>query len=95
MKMTVFKRTQDQWYGSYKLEESDNGDMLVEVTFTQTGPDPDLGLGKWRVCVWGNDDCGMERDFDLEGEALHLFYHIISWTYVNKDQLKVAGFVYA
>ena len=69
--------------------------MLVEVTFTQTGPDPDLGLGKWRVCVWGNDDCGMERDFDLEGDALHIFYHIISWTYVNKDQLKNAGFVFA
>ena len=95
MKMTVFKRTQDDWYGSYKLAESFTGDMLVKVSFTQTGPDPELGLGKWRVCVWGNDDCGMERDFDHDGDALHLFYHIISWTYVNKDQLSNLGFISA
>lgn len=96
MRINVFKRTQDLWYGSYKLAESSAADnMLVEVSFTQTGPNPNEGLGQWRVCVWGNDDCGMERDFDLEGDALHIFYHIISWTYVNKDQLKNAGFVYA
>ena len=54
------------------------------------------GVGREEtLCVWGNDDCGMERDFDLEGDALHIFYHIISWTYVNKDQLKNAGFVFA
>ena len=95
MKIQVFKRTEDDWYGCYEIADDARVKDLVEVMFTQTGPNPNEGLGKWRVCVWGNDDCGMERDFDIEGDALHLFYHIISWTYVNKDQLKNAGFVNA
>ena len=94
MKIQVFKRTEDLWYGSYKLAESSAADnMLVEVSFTQTGPNPDEGLGEWRVCVWGNDDCGMERDFTDETAALNMFYQVIGWTYVNKDQLSNLGFI--
>jgi hypothetical protein len=92
MKINVYKKTNDDWYPNFKIE---NGDDLVRVSFTQTGPDPNLGYGDWRVCVWGNDDCGMERDFILEGEALNIFYQVIGWDSVDMDKLEKLGFVSA
>lgn len=93
MKINVFKRTEDDWYGNYKIANDCRVSDLVDVMFTQTGPDPKLGLGEWRVCIWGNDDCGMERDFVLEGEALNMFYQVIGWEFVNKGALASNGFV--
>ena len=95
MKINVFKQTNDEWYGNYKIEDDCRVYGLVEVKFTQTGPDPKYGLGEWRVCVWGNDDFGMERDFIDEDEALNIFYQVIGWDYVNVDPLKTLGFITA
>lgn len=96
MNISVFKPTKDDWYGNYLLKcPSDiDGLGLVNVMFTQTGPNPPLS-GLWRVCVWGNDDCGMEKDFEDEVEALNVFYRVIGWNFVNKTELKLEGFVSA
>lgn len=95
MIVEVFKRTDDNWYGSYKIDEDSRVNMLVEVIFTQTGPDPKNGNGEWRVCVWGNDDYGMEIDFTDETTAWNIYLQVIGWEVVNIDSLKSIGFINA
>lgn len=94
MNISVYKPTQDDWYGNYLLKRPSDIDGLglVQVMFTQTGPLPPFN-GKWRVCVWGNDDCGMEKDFDDEVMAMVTFMRVIGWTFVNKEILRQEGFV--
>ena len=96
MNISVYKPTQDDWYGNYLLKRPSDIDGLglVQVMFTQTGPLPPFN-GKWRVCDWGNDDCGMEKDFEHESEALNTFYRVIGWDFVNKEILRQEGFVSA
>ncbi len=96
MSIDVFKRTEDDWYGCYKIADDVRVSDLVKVSFTQTGPDPKNFKGEWRVCVWGNDDCGMERDFgNDESTALNVFYKVIGQKFVNMDYLKLNEFVSA
>lgn len=92
MRCDVFKRTTDQWYPSYQIER--DGPMLVEVSFTQTGPYPPTS-GEWRVCVWGADDCGMERDFTDESSAWTTFLEVIGMEDVTMAALQNLGFVSA
>jgi hypothetical protein len=87
-KINVYKKTLDDWYPSYKLT---NNVELVKVSFTTTGPNPPIN-GEWRVCVWGNDDCGMEIDFIDEKKALSIFMEILGCDYVNMELLKDLGF---
>lgn len=75
----VFKLTDDDWYPSHYLGDYYKGQKpltvkLVEVSFLE------LMDGCFRVCVWGNDDTGMELDFmpyehDL---ALKMFHEVIA-----------------
>lgn len=102
LRQKVFKLTDDDWYPSYTLGQYHNGwapgeVKLVEVTllqFTPTPSDPNPG---YRVCVWGNDDLGM--DFDVEAAdkdlAVQMFHQIIAMERVNKSELEALGFVYA
>lgn len=90
MRTEVFKRTDEDWYPCYKLDSG--RESLVEVIFTQTGPNPPL-VGQWRVCVWGNDDHGMERDFDDETLAWSVFLQVIGWPVVRHQPLRDLGFV--
>jgi hypothetical protein len=46
----IRRPTSDDWYPNLP-------DGTVTVMFVE------LSTGQWRVCVWGGDDCGMERDF--------------------------------
>ena len=56
-----------------------------------------------RICVWGNDDCGMEKDFELsENEKIRLkeIKQILKEANdlpnpLNKDWLLTHGFKYA
>ena len=92
MRTSVFKLTQDDWHGSYKLDSWHKGQenpMLVNVSFMP------LTDGKWRVCVWGNDDCGMERDFPEEKTAWNMFLQILDWEFVSMHQLNQNEFVAA
>jgi hypothetical protein len=40
------------------------------------------------VCVWGNDDFGLERDFDQPGQAMVLYQLIVSRPYPTQEWLK-------
>ena len=90
-KVNVYKTTSDNWHPSFQLKD---GTQLVRVSFTQTGPNPPHN-GEWRVCVWGDDDCGMEKDFLEEIAAQAMFLEVIALADVNKQGLKKLGFVSA
>lgn len=92
MKVEVFKRTTDNWYPSYNLNNDyDNKSMLVEVSFIELSFEDDI---YWRVCVWGGDDCGMEMDYPKhkESECWNMFLQVIGLDYVNMNNLKELGF---
>lgn len=89
MNVKVFKSTSESWFPSYTIDGGKS--LLVEVRFTQTGPHPPAD-GDWRVCVWGGDDCGMERDFSNEEEAWNCFLQVIGLQDVTRAALKDRGF---
>lgn len=66
-------------------------DGTVKATFValMTGARVDA----WRVCVWGEDDFGMERDFKDRMEALAMFRRVVDLT--TQAQLMSWGFVRA
>jgi hypothetical protein len=71
----------DDWYPNF------SGD-LVRVSFM-----PLLTGGKWRVCVWGADDLGMERDFETRLPALECYQNLPK--VLSQKMLKDLGFVRA
>lgn len=91
-RVDVYKLTQDDWYPEYSCEDG----KLVCVSFLKTGPESLTGYD-WRVCVWGADDCGMEKDFpkERENEAWCCFLEVIGMRFVNVQNLKDLGFVSA
>jgi hypothetical protein len=89
MRVEVFKRTQDDWYGNYKVVGDQRVSDLVEVTFMNLLPTG------WRVCVWGNDDFGLECDFESEAEAWNIFLQVIGQEFVNQQALRDLGFIAA
>lgn len=95
MRVEVFKRTQDEWYGNYKIVGDQRVSDLVEVSFINLSPNVSPGEPNWRVCVWGNDDLGMEQDLENETEAWNIFLQVIGMDYVNRDKLLALGFVSA
>lgn len=95
MRVEVFKRTQDNWYGNYRVEGDQRVSDLVEVCFLNLLPTQTPGSPNWRVCVWGNDDCGMELDFENETQAWTMFLQVIGLKYVNRNSLIALGFVSA
>lgn len=91
----VFKLTDDDWYpshflGDYYMGQKPMTVKLVEVSFLE------LMDGCFRVCVWGNDDLGMEQDYAKSEflEAEKMFHRVIAQNRVNKDKLEEWGFVY-
>lgn len=85
----VYKLTQDSWYPEYTCEDG----KLVSVSFRKTGPVNSENF-EWRVCVWGADDCGMEKDFSQgkESEAWCCFLEVIGMEFVNMQALRNLGF---
>lgn len=53
----------------------------------------ELSDGQWRVCVWGADDFGMEKDHESYPEALDLFELIDNFT--TQKELEDLGFINA
>ena len=90
--MKCFKLTLEDWYPSYKLDSwykgKERGSNLLEVSLLK------LITGEHRVCVWGNDDFGMEKDFptDKYEDALQDYLLILKQEYVYKSFLKNLGF---
>ena len=89
-KRSFFKKTSDDWYPCYKIEkDARHSEGLVEVIFTK------LIDGMYRVCIWGADDFGMERDFKEEYDAWNIFLLVIKLEDVTFNKLKELGFYYA
>ena len=91
----VFKKTTDNWCGNYIISDSHNQYEAVRVSFVELKNSGDEYM--WRICVWGTDDCGMERDFiaDEFHIARDLFSSILTWEYVTFDKLIKNGFISA
>ena len=88
-RVDVYKLTQDCWYPEFTCEDG----KLVMVSFLKTGP-KDLENYEWRVCAWGNDDCGLEKDFpeNQEASAWTCFLEVIGMEFVNMQNLIDLGF---
>jgi hypothetical protein len=96
-RIRVFKFTDDDWYGNHKLTEAypiyNNRTRLVTVSLLTLVSNPNQTYT--RVCVWGNDDYGLEKDFDNRPEAEAMFMLVISQDAVNQKWLKSKGFINA
>jgi len=79
-KQTCFVPTEEDWY------PTENGQLRVSYI--------PLTDGMFRVCVWGADDFGMEKDMKDKGEARLLYRKIIKKPIKRKD-LEKLGFVSA
>ena len=90
-RVEVYKETNEDWYPCYEIEGI--SEMLVRVSFLSLGHDST----EWRVCVWGADDFGMEKDFkkDEREQAWTCFQNVILLQYVNVRNLVDMGFVRA
>lgn len=90
MRVEVFKSTTDDWYPPYQLQDREAD--LVQVSFIKLRPEKS-GQQLWRVCVWGADDMGLERDYGSEASAWTAFLQVIGWPDVKQDRLiKELGF---
>jgi hypothetical protein len=77
----IFKPTTDDWYGNYEVD-------TCKLKYLGK-----LSDGKFRVAVWGNDDFGIEKDFDTESEAIDMFDKLAKYEVINHQDLYDLGFV--
>lgn len=86
-------RTSDDWHPNFPGE-------YVRVNFIKLRPGcAGQFLGGYRVCVWGDDDEGMEKDFLVEHmpwkkakREAYTLYHSLKEP-ITKQGLKALGFV--
>jgi hypothetical protein len=62
MRKVIYKETNEDWYPSFEM----NSDKLLRVVLCK------LSNKHFRVCVWGADDFGMERDYPFNHAVLAL-----------------------
>jgi hypothetical protein len=88
----VYKRTDDDWYPSYKLVSTDNTEDLVLVSY-YADPTGTFEF-KYQISAWGNDDFGVNKWFNEmdEYKAWTLFLEIIGQEKVNWEYLHDLGF---
>jgi hypothetical protein len=94
-KNTVFKFTTEDWHPSYKLDgryRGKQGLLLLEVSLLKLP-----STKEWRVCVWGSDDFGMERDYARcdKKQAIEMFLAVIAEEVVSEVFLKANKFQWA
>jgi hypothetical protein len=102
-RIDVLKQTAVDWAPSYKAEKYLGKlvkcSLMTDMVVRREGAPTDL---IWhRVCVWGADDFGMEKDF-YQGEdstpdpsrdkAMACFLSVISLERVNPSDLQALGF---
>jgi hypothetical protein len=84
LKVTCFVPVQEDWYGNFQIADDRRHDLTLLVQVSAMS----LSNGQYRVCVWGNDDFGFERDFEQPGEALVPYQLIVSQPYPTQTWLK-------
>ena len=93
--------TLDDWSPCHVLENHPSGITTgVKVSFIELRPWTMRGriyARQWRVCIWGNDDLGMERDYpdDEEAAARAMYDAILLWETVDRYELVEHGFGWA
>ena len=91
MKIQAFIEVKEDWYGNFKIENDGrySNTKLVLISFYNFPQDNRYPM----VCVWGNDDCGMEKIFKkTESElALELYKTIITTPFPTKQFLMDLG----
>ena len=93
MKIEVYKPTQDDWNGNFVIQWQGDVKLVRVATMPLRAWKRQPPL--WRVCVWGNDDFGMEVDFKTPEEAFQMFNKIIAFEFINKTELFALGFGHA
>ncbi|MCB0743279.1 MAG: hypothetical protein KDC67_05200 [Ignavibacteriae bacterium] len=90
--ITVYKRTNDNWYPSFELKSYyDNKCLLVLVSLIEIN-NPNISF-KYKVSAWGNDDLGLEKYFSDKNYAYDMFFKVISLEYVDIGTLIDLGFI--
>jgi hypothetical protein len=89
-RLEVFMEVQEDWYGNFRIAADARypDTKLVHVFLTAF-----LDGSGWKVAVWGNDDCGMEREFPTSQrkEALQLYTDIVTKKFPTRAWLRLKG----
>ena len=90
----IYKEVNENWYPCYKIDDGGECKDLVRVSLMyscMTQINPFL-----RVCVWGVDDLGMEKDWPPTSEniteAEEMFFFLVTEE-ITFDKLFKLGFV--
>ena len=89
--LDVFLEVHENWYGNFRIAD--------DVRYTDTRLFVKVSLvgyldgSGWKVAVWGNDDCGMEREFptNQRKEALQLYIDIVTKRFPTGAWLGLKG----
>lgn len=76
----VFKPTNDDWYPCHP-------ENTVKLCYIGK-----LSDGKYRVAAWGNDDYGLEQDFETEREAISIYERLGRYPFINQKDLLILKF---
>lgn len=79
---SVEKPTPDDWYPSINVH-------YVKLSTMS------LSDGKFRVCVWGGDDFGMERDYATKAEADAAYDTLAKAAFISQRMCREMGFIQA
>ena len=74
-RVEVLKNTNDDWHPNFE----NNTCKLIYIG--------KLSDGKFRVAVWGNDDFGIDKDFEIESEAIEMFHKLEKYETINHKDL--------
>lgn len=85
--ITAYKLTKENWFPSY--DAPDDQAYLLKVSLMA------LSDGLFRVCVWGADDYGMEKDQESLKKAIVLYINLMLLPYIKRNDLVEMGFVTA
>jgi hypothetical protein len=89
--LECFRPTKENWHPSYLIESKTYLQVRVLKLWMGDKPVPP----KYRVCVWGADDMGMEFDTESETEAYSLYLVLCGQQYIELADLKARGFISA
>jgi len=87
LRIECFKPTNEDWYSEYRIKD-DQRYKGKYVSLSLLG----LSNGMYRVCVWGNDDFGMEWDTKDKQEAKKVYAKLALKETIEKRDLKNLDF---
>lgn len=90
-RIEVFVEVDQDWYGNFKFADDLR---LKDAKFIRVSL-LELLSGHWRVCAWGNDDFGLERDFlSMEyDDAVKLYQTIVTTPRPTQQMMRDLGMV--